>query len=81
MIVLKIIFDTIVAALFLLGLITIANRRMQKGLRYFQYGLLIIIFLSSVFKFYFEQFGGVIELAMSVVVYNGVTRLRKEKMA
>lgn len=81
MIVLKIVFDTIVAGLFLFGLITIANRKMQKGLKYFQHGLLVMIFLSSVFKFYFEQFGGMLELAISVVVYNGVTRLRKEKMA
>lgn len=81
MIVLKIIIDTIVAILFLLGLWTIANRKMQKGLKLFQYGLLIIIFLSSVFKFYFEQFGGVIELAISVAIYSGVTRLRREKMA
>lgn len=81
MIVLKIIFDVIVSVLFILGLLTIANKKMQKGLRYYQWALLIIIFLSSVFKFYFEQFGGVIELAASILVYNGIIRLRKEKIA
>jgi hypothetical protein len=78
MVILKIIFDTIVAILFLTGLLRIASKRRIIGLKFFQWGLIINIFLSSVIKLYFEQFSEVFVLGPSILLLMALNRLKKE---
>lgn len=75
---LKAISDAMASILFVAGIWWVFKGRKRRGIRYFQYGLLVNIFLSSVFKFYFEQFSGVFGLGLSIAVYYGLDRLRKE---
>jgi hypothetical protein len=78
MIVLKIIFDAVVAILFLAGLVRIATKKRIAGLKFFQWGLIINIFLSSVIKLYFEQFSEVFVLGFSILLLIAINRLKKE---
>lgn len=81
MIVLKIIFDSVTALLFLAGLFTYSRKKRIRGIRYFQLGLLVSIFLSSVFKLYFEQFSEVPILGMSILLLVAISKLRREMTA
>lgn len=81
MIILKIISDLIVAVLFLIGLYNIAIKKRLKGLRFFQLGLIVSIFLSSVFKLYFEQFSEVVVIATSIILFFAISKMRKEILA
>lgn len=79
MIGLKIIFDVITAILFLIGLGLMTRKKtLLKGLIFFQYGLLVNIFLSTVFRFYFEQFQAIFALAISIFIFYGIKRLKNE---
>jgi hypothetical protein len=78
MIILKIVFDAVVALLFLLGLSRLVAKRKISGLNFFQWGLIINIFLSSVIKFYFEQFDELIVLGLSILLLVAISRLKKE---
>jgi len=74
-------FELIAAILFGIGLYqAIVLRKTKKALTWFQYGLLITIFFTSVFKFYFEQFGGTVEVLFSIGIYYAVTSLKLEKL-
>jgi len=75
---LKSVADIVTSLLFLSGIYWVIKRKRRKGINFFQYGLLVNIFLTSVFRFYFEQFSGVFGLAISIVIYNGLSRLKKE---
>lgn len=75
---LKSLSDIMASIMFVTGIWWVIKGKKRKGLRYFQYGLLVNIFLASVFKFYFEQFSGVFGLGMSIAVYYGLDRLRQE---
>jgi len=75
---LKAISDGLASVLFVAGTWWVVKGRKRKGVRYFQYGLLVNIFLASVFKFYFEQFSGVFGLGLSIIIYYGLDRLRRE---
>jgi hypothetical protein len=81
MIAFKIMSDFLVAVLFLAGLYYIGTRRRKKGLRFYQLGLIVSIFLSSVFKFYFEQFSEVFVLFSSILLVVAISQLRKELSA
>lgn len=78
MLTLKVAADWITGLLFLGGLLTAWKKKKIKAITYFQKGLLVNIFLTSVFRFYFEQFSGVFGLMASIVAYVGLGRLRKE---
>jgi hypothetical protein len=78
MIGLKLIFDVIVAIFFISGLYNLIRKQRRAGFWFFQQGLIINIYLSSVFKFYFEQFSAVLGLILSILVLSGVNRLKKE---
>jgi len=81
MIILKIISDSMVAILFLIGLSNIAIKKRLKGLKFFQLGLLVSIFLSSVFKLYFEQFSEVVIIAASITLFFAISKMKKEFVA
>ncbi len=78
MIVLKIISDSLVALLFIIGIFNISIKKKFKGLKFFQLGLIVSIFLSSVFNFYFEQFSEVFVLATSITLVWVISKMRKE---
>jgi hypothetical protein len=75
---LKSLSDVITSVLFIFGIYWVIKRKKRRGINFFQYGLLVNIFLTSVFRFYFEQFSGVFGLAVSIVIYNGLSRLKRE---
>lgn len=75
----KIVFDTMAAILFIGGWYWMANKKRGRALSCFQYGLLINIFLGSIFKFYFEQFSGVFGLGVSVLIWALLGELRNGK--
>jgi hypothetical protein len=77
---LKIFFDFVTSILFMLGIYSVWRKKKSRGIGYFRLGLLVNIFLSSVFKFYLEQFLGVFSLILSVIVLTGLGRLKKEKI-
>jgi len=77
---LKALFDFLTSIFFGIGILLVARKKKKSGLIFFQHGLLVNIFLSSVFKFYFEQFSAIFSLMASVVVLTGLGRLRKERI-
>lgn len=78
MIILKIIFDAVVAIFFLVGLFKITRKKKNTGLKFFQWGLIVNIFLSSVFKLYFEQFSEVFMIGISILMLTAISRLKNE---
>lgn len=80
MMMLKIGSDILTSLLFLIGIYWAWGKKRRKGLMFFQYGLLVNIFLGQVFKFYFEQFSAVFGLTSSIIIYFGLERLRKERV-
>ena len=68
------------SVLFIWGIFWVWKKKKNRGIMFFRYGLLVNIFLSSVFKFYLEQFSGVFSLMASVVVLIGLERLKKERI-
>jgi len=70
--------DLMVALMFGAGIYMVSRKKQKRGLNFFRYGLLVNIFLSSIFKFYFEQFSAVAGVAASVMVYYGIERMGKE---
>ncbi len=77
---LKTFFDLMTSVLFMLGIYWVWRKKKVRGIVFFRQGLLINIFLSSVFKFYLEQFSGVFSLIFSIIILTGLGRLRKEKI-
>lgn len=78
MITLKFIIEGIVAVLFALGLVYWFKGKTIRGIRFYQWGLLINIFIGSLIKFYFEQFSGVFSLVLAVVVWTWLDNYRRE---
>lgn len=71
-------FNLITGLFFGLGIWRVWRKKRRSGIYFFQLGLLINIFLSSVFKFYFEQVSAVFGLAFSVIVYIGLGKMKEE---
>jgi len=78
MITLKFIVEIIVAIFYLFGLINWLNKKTLRGIKFYQWGLLINIFIGSIFKFYFEQFSGLFGLILSLIVYYSLRRFNSE---
>ncbi len=74
----KIVVDGLAALLFLGGLVWVSNKKIKRGIFYFQTGLLVNIFLGSMFNFYFEQFSAVIGLGANIVILMGISRLKRD---
>jgi len=74
----KIFFDSVTAIFFIMGIFFMTTKRKFKGLRFFQMGLIVAIFLSSVFKLYFEQFSEIWILATSIILFLVISKMRKE---
>ena len=74
----KIFFDSVTAIFFVMGIFFMATKRKFKGLKFFQMGLIVSIFLSSVFKLYFDQFSEVWVIATSIILFFVILKMRKE---
>jgi len=70
--------ELMVALMFGIGIYMVSRKKQKSGLLFFRYGLLVNIFLASVFKFYFEQFSAVAGVGFSVAIYYGLDRMREE---
>lgn len=78
MIIFKIFFDSTSALLLLIGWYFYLVKKKKEGFTYFSYGLLVNIFLSSIFRFYFEQFSAVFSLFLSLIVLIWVNNFRRD---
>ena len=78
MIVFKMMADLGASILFLVGARLFWQGKRTKGMRFFKYGLYVSIFLVSIFKFYFEQFGGLAEVVVAIVLLQVVDRYQKD---
>lgn len=76
----KIAVELIVALLFGLGFYFWWRHKTLKAIRFFQWGLLVIIFIDSFARFYFEQFSAFYGLIFSVFVWYWLENYRQEKM-
>ena len=77
----KIFFDSVTAVFFVVGIFFMMTRRKFKGLKFFQMGLIVSIFLSSVFKLYFEQFSEVWVIVTSIILFFVISKMKKELSA
>jgi len=81
LLVVKILSDLLVAGMFLLGIGLTISRRYKSGLDFFEDGLIIYILLTTVCRFYFEQFNAVLGLMFSLLVLVFIRQLKVEKKA
>lgn len=79
MISLKFITEVFVAALFAIGLIYWLRKKTVKGIRFYQLGLLVNIFIGSILKFYFEQFSAVLSLILALIIWAWLDSYRRER--
>lgn len=80
MITFKFIVEVIVTIFFSIGLIYIFNKKINRGIKFYQWGLLISIFIGFPFKFYFEQFSAVFSLILSIFVFSWLKDYYQEKI-
>nr|MBP9817445.1 hypothetical protein [Candidatus Shapirobacteria bacterium] len=80
MMALKIIFETVVAILFLLGARWWWSQKRLRALRLFRYGLYVNILLVSVFKFYFEQIGAIYDVVLAMLVMELLGEYKVKKL-
>ena len=80
MVSIKFIIEIAVAIFYFVALFYWINKKSLKGIRFYQWGLLVNIFLDSIFKFYFEQFSGVFSLIISLVLYEWLRNYKKERL-
>lgn len=70
--------DGLSCLLFIGGIYWLSRGKKSRGFGFFQYGLLVNIFISSAFKFYFEQFSGIFGVLTSIIVLEGLKKLKQE---
>lgn len=80
MISLKFIIEIVVASFYLAGLAFWLRKKVFRGIKFYQYGLLINIFIGSFFKFYFEQFSGVFSLILALLVWYWLRSYYQERL-
>ncbi len=77
----KVLSDFLIAGLFLIGIGSVTTKKYKIGLEFFEDGLLIYILLTTVCRFYFEQFSAVLGLLFSLAMLLFVKRMKLEKIA
>lgn len=78
MIVFKMVFEVIASLLFLGGASYFWSKKRILGIRYFKYGIYVSIFFVSIFTFYFEQFSGLYEVGISMILLAILNTYQKE---
>ena len=81
MIVFKMVFDLMAAIFFLFGARYFWSNKRLRGIRLFKYGLYISILLGSIFRFYFEQFGALVELGLGLIILEMLNQYQREIVA
>lgn len=76
----KFIIDILVTIFLTIGFIFFARKKTIKGIKFYQWGLLINIFLGAPIKFYFEQFSAVFSLILSIIIFSWLRDYRREKL-
>ncbi|MCL4384142.1 hypothetical protein M1116_01700 [Patescibacteria group bacterium] len=74
----KMVVEGLASVLFLMGIFWVLNKKIKRGLLFFQSGLLVNIFLVALFNFYFQQFSAVVGLSINIAILLGITRLRRD---
>lgn len=74
----KTVIDAVTSLFFGLGIYWVARDKRRYGAKVYQYGLIISIFITSFFRFYFEQFGGVIGLGINILLYYFLAYYRRK---
>jgi hypothetical protein len=77
LIVFKMVFDMVAAILFLAGARYLWSKKRLRGIRFFRYGLYVSILLGSIFKFYFEQLGAVVDVLLGVIMLEVLNEYRR----
>lgn len=74
-------FIEIIVTIFLaIGFILFTRKKTIKGIKFYQWGLLINIFFGAPIKFYFEQFSAVFSLILSIIIFSWLKDYRREKL-
>lgn len=81
MLLVKVLSDLVVAGMFLLAIFNVLRKKYFEGLEYFEDGLVVYILLTTIARFYFEQFSAVLGLMFCLAVLYFVRRLKLEKKA
>lgn len=76
----KFIIEIIVTIFFTIGFFLFTKKRTIKGIKFYQWGLLINIFLGAPIKFYFEQFSAVFSLILSIFIFSWLKDYYQEKL-
>ncbi len=79
MITLKFIIEMFVATLFAIGLFFWLKKKTVKGIKFYQLGLLVNIFIGSIIKFYFEQFSAVFSLILALIIWVWLDNYRRDR--
>ena len=76
----KMIVDILSSLLFFGGLFFVLRKKVRFGIYFFQTGLLVNIFMASLFNFYFEQFSAVLTLLVNLAILLGLSRFKRDYM-
>jgi len=76
----KFIIEIIVTIFLGIGFILFTRKKTIKGIKFYQWGLLINIFFGAPIKFYFEQFSAVFSLILSIIIFSWLRDYRREKL-
>lgn len=76
----KFIVEVITALFFVVGLYFWLRKKTIRGIRFYQLGLLLNIFIGSFIKFYFEQFSGVFSLILALIIWSWLDSFRRERI-
>ncbi|MCX6726362.1 MAG: hypothetical protein NTY75_00910 [Candidatus Shapirobacteria bacterium] len=79
LIAMKIVSELAVSMMFIIGIMLFINRKRTLGIKFYKNGLLISILLTSVFRFYFEQFNAVFGLILDMLVYSWLVYYYRER--
>jgi len=76
----KFFIEIIVTIFFAIGFFFFTKKRSIRGIKFYQWGMLINIFLAAPIKFYFEQLNGVFSLILSIIIFSWLRDFRREKI-
>jgi hypothetical protein len=76
----KFFIEIIVTIFLILGFYYFVGKKTIKGIKFFQWSMLINIFLGAPIKFYFEQFSAVFSLILSIYIFSWLKDYYQEKL-
>jgi len=76
----KFFIDIVVTIFLAIGFIFFTRKKTIRGIKFYQWGVLINIFFGAPLKFYFEQFSAVFSLILSIIIFSWLRDYRREKL-